>query len=69
MRGRAKRLPCAKRLGVADAIARKNALDYYYGIYMQKGKIGGMQAPYFSAECAPNKSLDEHLVDSTWVTQ
>ena len=44
----------------------KNALDYYQNLYMSKGKIGGMQAPYFSVECAPDKALDEHLVDSTW---
>jgi hypothetical protein len=58
----------ARLLGVPDAVARKNALDYYNDIYMLKGKIGGMQAPYFSPECAPNKALDEHLVDSTWGT-
>jgi hypothetical protein len=56
----------AKLLGVPDKIARKNALDYYQNIYMLKGKIGGFQAPYFSVECAPDKALDEHLVDSTW---
>ena len=36
-------------------------------IYMDKGRIGGMQAGYFSAECAPGKALDERLADSTWL--
>ena len=54
-----------KLLGVPDRVARKNALDYYQNIYLSKGKIGGMQAAYFSVECAPDKAMDEHLVDST----
>jgi hypothetical protein len=58
----------ARLLGVPDAIARKNALDYYQTIYMEKGKIGGIQAAYFSTECAPDRAMDEHLPDSTWVT-
>lgn len=56
----------AKLLGVPDRVARKNAIDYYRNIYMSKGKIGGMQAAYFFVECAPDKAMDEHLVDSTW---
>jgi len=51
---------------VPEAVARRNALDYYRDIYSDKGRIGGMQASYFSDQCAPGKALDEHLVDSTW---
>jgi hypothetical protein len=58
----------AKLLGVPDDIARKNALDYYAGAYMQL-KLGGPNAVrYFSDQCAPGKDLDEHLPDSTWIT-
>jgi hypothetical protein len=53
-------------LGVPKATARKNALDIYNINYQLRGKIGGMQAAYYSAQCAPGKALDEHLVDSTW---
>jgi hypothetical protein len=56
----------AKLLGVPDDAARKSALDYYYVTYMNRGKIGGNQAPYFSDQCAPGKALDERLSDSTW---
>ncbi len=56
----------AKLLGVADAVARKNALDYYHNLYQQRAVSGTMQAAYYSAECAPGKELDEHLADSSW---
>ena len=56
----------AKLLGVADGTARKNALDYYHISYKQRGKIGGMQAAYYSDQCAPGSEMDEHLPDSTW---
>jgi hypothetical protein len=56
----------AKLLGVPDATARKNALDIYTINYQQRGKIGGMQSAYYSAECAPGNAMDEHLIDSTW---
>jgi len=56
----------AKLLGVADVIARRNALDYYSGEYQRRGTIGGMQAEYYSDQCAPDKAMDEHLSDSTW---
>lgn len=56
----------AKLLGVSDATAKKNALDYYNDGYQLRGQIGGMQAAYYSAECAPGKSMDERLSDSTW---
>src|SRR5450755_2809219 len=39
----------AKLLGVPDAIAKQNALDIYNINYQQRGKIGGMQALYYSA--------------------
>jgi hypothetical protein len=58
----------AKMLGVPDSIAKQNALDYYNINYQQRGKIGGMQAAYYSEQCAPGKTMDEHLNDSTWAT-
>jgi hypothetical protein len=56
----------AMLLGVPEATARKNALDIYNISYQQRGKIGGIQAGYYSRECAPGKAMDEHLIDSTW---
>jgi hypothetical protein len=56
----------AKLLGVADDVAKRNALDYYYILYKRRGTIGGMQSAYYSDECAPGRALDEHLSDSTW---
>jgi hypothetical protein len=56
----------ATLLGVPEATARKNALDIYNILYQERGKIGGMQAEYYSNQCAPGKALDEHLDDSTW---
>jgi hypothetical protein len=32
----------ARLLGVPESVARKNALDYYHDIYLQKGRIGGI---------------------------
>ena len=58
----------AKLLGVPDAIAKKNALDYYNTSYQERGKIGGMAGGYYSDQCAPGKAMDEHLSDSTWAT-
>jgi len=58
----------AKLLGVPDATAKRNALDYYNIGYRQRGKIGGMQSAYYSDQCAPGKAMDEHLSDSTWAT-
>jgi hypothetical protein len=58
----------AKLLGVPDATARQNALDYYHNGYQERGRIGGMQSAYYSAECAPGEAMDEHLPDSTWGT-
>ncbi len=56
----------AKLLGVADATARKNALEYYNHYYLLRSGRGEMQASYFSDQCAPGKAMDEHLVDSVW---
>jgi hypothetical protein len=56
----------AKLLGVPDPIAKANALDYYNVLYKRRGTIGGMQAAYWSNQCAPGKDMDEHLSDSTW---
>jgi hypothetical protein len=58
----------AKLLGVPDEVARRNALDYYNILYQRRGTIGGMQAAYYSDQCAPGKALDERLSDSTWAT-
>jgi hypothetical protein len=58
----------AKLLGVPDAIAKRNALDYYNTSYQQRGKIGGLAGSYYSDQCAPGKAMDEHLSDSTWAT-
>jgi hypothetical protein len=56
----------AKLLGVPDAIAKANALDYYNNYYKRRAEMGIMQAAYYSDQCAPGKTLDEHLEDSTW---
>lgn len=56
----------AKLLGVADGIAKQNAQSYYRDFYLNRGNMGEMQAPYFSAECAQGKELDEQLDDAIW---
>lgn len=56
----------AKLLGVPDAVAKRNALEYYNDLYRERGVIGGLTGSYYSAECAPGKAMDEHLTDSTW---
>lgn len=56
----------AKLLGVPDAVAKRNALDYYREIYQARRNFGPMQAMYYSPECAPGRELDERLADSTW---
>src|SRR6202021_3221845 len=58
----------AKLLGVSDATAKQNALDFYNINYQERGKIGGIQSDYYSAQCAPGKEMDEHLIDSTWTS-
>jgi hypothetical protein len=59
----------AKLLGVPDAIAKKNALDYYHNGYQDRADSGILSGGYYSKECAPGKAWDEHLSDSTWATQ
>jgi hypothetical protein len=59
----------AKILGVPDRIARQNALDYYNILYKGRAQGGFMQQEYYSDQCAPGRSLDEHLPDSTWATE
>lgn len=56
----------AKLLGVADDVARKNALDYYNILYKRRAIVGGLAGSYYSDQCAPGNALDEHLEDSTW---
>lgn len=57
----------AKLLGIgSDSIARESGLHYYQNHYQDRGRIGGMQAAYYSDQCAPGKALDEQLGDSTW---
>jgi hypothetical protein len=56
----------AKLLGVKEATAKRNALDYYDVLYQERRQIGGLQAAYYSDQCAPGKAWDEHLPDSTW---
>lgn len=56
----------AKLLGVPDAVAKRNALDYFNDGYQERGEIGGMTGAYYSKECAPGRDWDEHLPDSTW---
>jgi hypothetical protein len=58
----------AKLLGVPDDTARINALDYYNSAYQERHLIGGLQAAYYSDQCAPGKAMDEHLSDSTWAS-
>jgi hypothetical protein len=56
----------ARLLGVADEIAKQNALDYYNILYKGRALIGGLTGSYYSDQCAPGRALDEHLDDSTW---
>jgi hypothetical protein len=56
----------ARMMGVPADTAKANALDIYNILYKERGQIGGMTGEYFSTECAPGKSMDEHLIDSTW---
>ena len=60
--------PNLTALGVSEATAKQNALNIYNINYQQRGKIGGMQAAYYSDQCAPGKAMDEYLSDSRWAT-
>ena len=53
---------------VSDNVARKNALEYYYGLYMQLNQGGPNAIRYFSDQYALGKEMDENLNDSTWIT-
>ena len=57
----------ARLLGIdSDTVARQSGLLYYQSQYQDRGRIGGMQAAYYSDQCAPGKAMDENLADSTW---
>jgi hypothetical protein len=57
----------ARLLGIApDALAKESGMTYYRQYYQQRKQIGGMQAVYYTDACAPGRSLDEKLDDSTW---
>ena len=57
----------ARLLGIApDALAKQSGMTYYRLYYQQRKQIGGMQAVYYTDDCAPGKPLDEKLKDSTW---
>ena len=45
----------AKLLGVPDAIAKRNALDYYNNLYKERGTQGIMQAAYYWTNARPVK--------------
>ncbi len=57
----------ARLLGIPDAVARKSGMLFYETQYKARATIGGMQAAYYSDQCAPGKGLDEKLPDSTWI--
>lgn len=56
----------ARLLGIPDAIAKASGTQFYQTQYKARRQIGGMQAPYYTDECAPGGKLDEKLDDSTW---
>lgn len=56
----------ARLLGIPAEFARKGGQLFYETQYKARRRIGGMQAPYYSDQCAPGKQLDEHLPESTW---
>jgi hypothetical protein len=51
-------------LGLPEATARQSARDYYRNFYLRRAEA--MSTAYFTAECAPGKSMDEHLPDAAW---
>jgi hypothetical protein len=55
----------ARLLGVPEDVARQNARDVYT-LYQGRASGGSLQQQYYSAQCAPGLSLDEHLSDSSW---
>ncbi len=56
----------AKLLGIAEKTAKQHGMIYYQGEYQTRASAGQMSAQYYSSECAPNKTMDEKLSDSTW---
>lgn len=56
----------ARLLGIPDDFAKKSGRIFYETQYKDRRSIGGMQAAYYSAQCAPGEALDEMLDDSTW---
>lgn len=57
----------AKLLGIkSDSVAKQSGMLYYQSQYQDRGRIGGMQSAYYTDQCAPGKTLDENLSDSTW---
>jgi hypothetical protein len=57
----------AKMLGVPERIAKRNAFDYYYSIYMSRSYNDNPDR-YFSDQCRPGGELDENLADSSWAS-
>jgi hypothetical protein len=53
-------------LGVPPDLARTHAQRYYREGYAMRARIGGLAGAYYSPDCAPGKSLDLRLPDSTW---
>lgn len=57
----------AKLLGISNTrIAKESGMLYFRQDYQNRASSGAMSSMYFSEECAPEKSLDEKLPDSTW---
>ena len=54
----------AQFLGVPEVTAQKSALEYYQSFYLRRSEA--MTTAYFTTECAPGKSLDEHLPAPPW---
>ncbi len=55
----------AKLLGVPERIARRNALEYYYSLYMLRSQKEGNPDSYYTDERAPGRAMDENLPNST----
>jgi hypothetical protein len=53
-----RRIRTERMFGIPEAFARKNTNYYFTVLYPRH--------PYFSADCAKGKALDERLRDSSW---
>jgi len=53
-------------LGVPAPLAHEHARRYYREGYAMRAQVGGLAGAYYSPECAPGRSLDLRLSDSTW---